>query len=413
MIEIQHAPANLRGSITLPASKSISNRVLIIRELSDTRFKIENISTSEDSQNLLKNLELIRARGQKVKEIDVGAAGTNMRFLTAVLAVSNGEYILKGSERMHQRPVKILVEALKKLGAVIEYLENEGYPPLRIKPGSLTGGSLEVPSGVSSQYISALMMIAPVLPRGLHLSLTGQTVSLPYIEMTAQIMESFGARVQWDEERISIAPTGYRRSTDFSVESDWSAASYWYAMAAAAQKSDLILKNFHNKSLQGDAVISDWFGDFGIKTEWQEKGVRIRKAGKPQIREFVKDFTNNPDLAQTFMALLPVLEIPGKLSGLQTLRIKETDRIKAMSGEMARFGIKFRLENEILKISPVKPGYTDEPVQTYQDHRMAMALSLLAYAVTPLKLDNENVVSKSYPDFWNDLQHLGFVIKSK
>lgn len=413
MIEIQSAPASLKGSISLPASKSISNRVLIIRELCNTRFKIKNISSSQDTWNLLNNLESIHNQDAKVKEIDVGAAGTNMRFLIAFFAVIPGEYILKGTERMHQRPVKILVDALNMLGANIEYLEKKGYPPLRIKPGNIKGGSLEVSSGVSSQFISALMMIAPVIPDGLQLSLSGQVVSLPYIKMTERIMESCGADVQWNGKRVSIPPTGYSRDPAFSVESDWSAASYWYAMAAAAQHPDVLLKNLHNNSLQGDAEVSNWFRDFGINSDWVEDGVRIRKMNKPHLKEFVKDFTNTPDLAQTFIALLPVLEIPGKISGLQTLRIKETDRIEAMTTEMARFGIKLRFVNETLQIPPIKPKYTEESVQTYHDHRMAMALSVLAYAVPVLKLDNENVVSKSYPDFWSDLQQMGFLIREK
>ncbi|MCF8232378.1 MAG: 3-phosphoshikimate 1-carboxyvinyltransferase [Bacteroidales bacterium] len=413
MIEIQSAPASLKGSISLPASKSISNRVLIIRELSNTRFKIKNISTSQDTRNLLENMEILHKSDAKVKEIDVGAAGTNMRFLIAFLAATPGEYVLKGTERMHQRPVKILVDALKKLGADIEYLENTGYPPLRINSGNLTGRNLEISSGVSSQYISALMMIAPVIPGGLQLSLSDQTVSLPYIKMTERIMASCGATVQWNGKRISIPPTGYSRNSEFSVESDWSAASYWYAMAAAAQSSDVLLKSLHNNSLQGDAEVSNWFRDFGIKSDWVEEGIRIRKVNEPQLKEFAKDFTNTPDLAQTFIALLPVLEIPGKISGLQTLRIKETDRIEAMTTEMARFGIKLRFVNETLQIPPVKPKYTEESVQTYHDHRMAMALSVLAYAVPVLKLDNENVVSKSYPDFWSDLRQMGFLIREK
>jgi len=408
MIKIDSAPEVLQGQFTLPASKSICNRALIIRELSGNSFNIENISESEDSQNLKRNLNSLKQDALAVQTVDVGPAGTNMRFLTALLSAMEGEYILKGSQRMHQRPVKVLVEALKSLGAEITYLENEGFPPLRIKPGRLRGGKIEIPSHVSSQFISSLMMIGPVLTEGLKLSLAGKTVSSSYIQMTREIMQACGAVVDWEKNGITIQPSGYSRKEDFLVEADWSAASYWYALATASKHSDILLKGLHQKSFQGDAVVRNWFKDFGIKTEWDGEGFRLMKQNQPKLTEFVQDFTNNPDLAQTMIPLLSLLKLTGKLTGLQTLRIKETDRIVAMQSEMAKFGVDLHFENEYLTVPPVWPKFSEKSVKTYKDHRMAMAMVILSYAFSPVKIEDETVVGKSYPRFWDDLQKAGF-----
>lgn len=409
MIEIRSAPDRLTGSISLPASKSIYNRVLIIRALGELDFTIQNTPEAEDSRNLLENLSNIREGGAE-QTIDVGPAGTNMRFLTALHAVKKGEYILKGSERMHQRPIGILADALRKLGANIEYLGDEGFPPLRVKNAQLQGGRVKVASGVSSQYVSALMMIGPVLPGGLELYLAGEPVSKPYIQMTRKIMESCGATVEWRRERIKIAPTGYRRSDDFVVEADWSAASYWYAMAAMAKESDLFLSGILRESVQGDAILWQWLKEFGIHSQWQQGGVSICREGAPSVDVFQKDFKATPDLAQTFIALLAGLQIPGKISGLKTLAIKETNRIDAMKAEMAKFGASLRYENEMLQIPECEVHCPREIIRTYNDHRMAMALATLGALCQPIRIDDGSVVAKSYPGFWNDMKKVGFSV---
>lgn len=412
MIAIQAAPASLTGRISLPVSKSIYNRVLVIRELEGQGFAIQNTPEAEDSGNLLKNISKLR-RDRAEQEIDVGPAGTNMRFLTAFLSVKKGNTILKGSERMHKRPIGILVDALRSLGADIEYLGNEGFPPLRIKTSEMQGGKVSIASGVSSQYISALMLIGPVLPKGLELALVGDPVSLPYIRMTRKIMEACGALVEWKGERIKIEPTGYRRTEDFVVEADWSAASYWYAMAALAQKSDLMLDGLHRMSIQGDSVLQEWFINFGVISEWQEDGLHIHKKDIPSMKFFSQDFTGSPDLAQTFIALLAGRGIPASLIGFKTLEIKETNRIEAMTAEMARFGVILQYKKDHLQIPVSKVRCPNEILCTYKDHRMAMALAVLSIVCAPLRIDDEKVVAKSYPRFWEDLESVGFVLRRK
>jgi len=410
MLIIRAATTKLQGEVSLPASKSICNRVLVIRSLSGDSFDVKNISTANDSQNLLENLEKLKDKSSKIKKLDVGPAGTNMRFLMSVLVVIDGEYVLQGSERMHQRPVKELVKALRALGADIEYTGEDGFPPLKVKNGDMTGGHVEMNAEVSSQFISSLMMIGPVLPRGLKIKLNGEVVSRPYIDMTARIMKSCGARVSWQENLVTIEPGGYHREEDFFVEADWSAASYWYAMASLSSSSNLVLNGLQHESLQGDSVLKDWFREFGIVTEFSDNQARILKKSNPAIKAFEKDLKNNPDLAQTFIVLLSALEVKGRLSGLETLRIKETDRIEAMKIEMAKFGVELFTENDVVTIPAVRPAFSDTRIETWHDHRMAMAMSLLSYRITPLYIEDEGVVAKSYPGFWDDLKTLGFQI---
>ncbi len=410
MIKINSVPSSLIGEIALPASKSICNRALVIRSLSGNSFDVKNVSAAEDSQNLLKNLELLQENNSKSQIIDVGPAGTNMRFLSSFLAAGQGEYILQGSARMHQRPIDALVDVLKSLGANISYLHKEGYPPLKIKSGAMFGGFVQMPSDVSSQFISSLMMIGPVLSKGLQIELKGEPVSKSYIHMTSSIMEACGANLSWKENMITIEPTGYNRSEDFFVESDWSAASYWYAMAALSPATDLVLDGLHQTSFQGDAILKKWFSELGVKTEWEENRIHLTNTGSRHSGIFVRDFNNNPDLAQTFIPLLSLLKMPGKLSGLRTLRIKETDRIEAMKKEMAGFGVELNYDHkqDVLTVPPVRPKNKEQIVKTYKDHRMAMAMAMLGYAVAPLWIEEETVVGKSYPNYWHDLSKVGF-----
>lgn len=402
----------LSGSVDLPASKSICNRVLIIRALTANPFLIENISTAEDSQNLHNNLERFRQDKKSQLTLDVGPAGTNMRFLTAFLATKPGLYILKGTERMHQRPLKPLVNALKQLGAEIEYLEKEGYPPLRIHGKELTGGKVRLPADVSSQFVSALMMIGPHLGKGLVIKLEGDPVSYSYIHMTAGIMKQCGADVNLHGTEVKIAPVPYYRENSFAVESDWSAASYWYGMLALAGEGGISLPGLGKESLQGDSILGEWMEPFGIRTVFNEEGACLTKV-KSEPFAFSKDFTLAPDLAQTFITLLAAKGYEGKLTGLKTLRIKETDRLKAMKAELLKCGIVLDISTGSASLKPQKLKKPTVPVQTYHDHRMAMAFAMLALKTGTIEIQHPEVVGKSYPTFWKELEKAGMELEEE
>ena len=406
----------LNGAITLPSSKSISNRVLMIKALSGLDIEITNLSEAKDTQTLL---QLLTTKG--LTTFDVGHAGTSMRFLTAFLAMKEGEFILTGSERMQQRPIKILVDALKILGAEIECLNNEGFPPLKIKGKKLPGGEITIDGSVSSQYISALMLVAPYMKNGLKINFEGQVTSKPYIEMTTEVMRYFGVELLWMENSIEIK-VGEYVSKDFLVEADWSAASYWYSMVALSNKADITLQGLQKESLQGDAVVANIYENFGVKTEFIENGIRLTKNSSPITHHspLFLDFTDCPDLAQTVAVTCAALNIPAKLTGLSTLRIKETDRIAALQTELCKLGYQVNIENDDLIIFPslrteqggVKQSVTineiasplamTNTIKTYNDHRMAMAFAPLAL-LYPIHIEDEDVVVKSYPNFWKDL----------
>ncbi len=401
----------LTGKVTLPASKSISNRALIISALSENPFPIENLSGAEDTQNLVKNLELLRQHNDGPLTLDVGPAGTNMRFLTALLSIKPGAYILKGTERMHQRPVKPLVDALTDLGAEIEYLEKEGYPPLQIKGNALSAKKVKLPADVSSQFISALMMIGPAMDDGLEIILEGQPVSFSYIQMTAAMMSTCGADVEIVGNRIVVKGKPYKREQFYAVEADWSAASYWYGMLALAEEGWITLPGLSKDSLQGDHLLSEWMVPFGVLTEFGDDGVTIRKTVSEPFT-FDKDFTLVPDLAQTFLVVLAAKGYEGRLIGLKTLRIKETDRLEAVKAELKKCGVELRISEDTATIKPQKMLMPASPVQTYHDHRMAMAFAMLAIKTKAIEIQNPEVVSKSYPAFWEELEKVGMEINS-
>jgi|AntRauTorcE11898_2_1112593.scaffolds.fasta_scaffold00222_3 3-phosphoshikimate 1-carboxyvinyltransferase len=398
----------LTGTPELPASKSITNRLLIIRALCDTPFTVENISDAADSQNLQDNLQQIQKHSQATLTIDVGPAGTNMRFLTALLAVQPGTFVIKGSARMHQRPVAPLVEALRQLGAQITYLEKKGYPPLKIEGATLPGNKVTMASDVSSQFISALMMIGPVMPEGLTIVLSGEKVSFSYIAMTQKLMQQCGARLEMAQDTIQIKNSKYHRSSPLRVESDWSAASYWYGMLAIAPQGSLKLNGLKEDSLQGDAVLHDWMKDFGIQTTFAGEAAWLEKNHSQKPAGFSKDFLLCPDLAQTFMALAAALEVHARFSGLRTLRIKETDRLKAMKSELKKFGVQLQISGDQVEIIPQKLIESHQSIKTYHDHRMAMALTMLAVRTGEVIIENPGVVEKSYPGFWKELEKVGF-----
>lgn len=401
----------LTGNVTLPASKSISNRALIISDLSVNPFPIENLSGAEDTQNLAKNLELLRQHKEGPLTLDVGPAGTNMRFLTALLSTKPGTYILKGTERMHQRPVKPLVDALKHLGAEITYFEKEGYPPLQIKGKALSARKVKLPADVSSQFTSALMMIGPAMADGLEITQEGQPVSFSYIRMTAAMMSACGAVAEIDGNRVIVQGKPYQREHPFAVEADWSAASYWYGMLALAEEGWITLPGLNKGSLQGDHLLSEWMVPFGVLTEFGDNGVTIRKTVSEPV-SFNKDFTLVPDLAQTFLVVLAAKGYEGMLSGLKTLRIKETDRLEAVKAELRKCGVELRISENTATLKPRKLLTPTSPVHTYHDHRMAMAFAMLAIKTKAIEIQNPEVVSKSYPAFWEELKKVGMELVS-
>ena len=403
----------LAGEITLAGSKSISNRALIIRALSGKQFPIEHLANARDTELLLQLLESREA----VR--DAGAAGTTFRFMTAYLSRQPGVQVLTGTERMKQRPIGLLADALRQLGADITYLEKEGYPPLRIGPVSPFGhtSALSIAAGTSSQYISALLMIAPTLPQGLSLSLEGQVVSRPYIEMTLNLMRYFGVEHSWQGNTITVPPQQYH-ARPFRAEADWSAASYYYAMAALADEVHLQLNGLFRDSVQGDAVLAEMMAAFGIRTTFNDAGILLTKTAPSSPDTFEWDFILCPDLAQTLAVVCSGLGTRGRFTGLDTLRIKETDRIAALQAELAK--VHCRMDSLLPEASPSaekeyfhtsgKANLEGFPTfATYEDHRMAMAFAPLAL-LGPIRIEDPMVVAKSYPNFWEDLKRIGFEV---
>lgn len=398
---------NINASIELPGSKSISNRLLMIRTVSDLPVHFKNLSDAEDTILLAKALGQIK--GKRSGTININHAGTDMRFLTAFLSVKEGEWIVTGSERMKQRPISELVNALKELGADITYTGKEGFPPLKINGKKLSGGKLEIDGSISSQFISALMLIAPLLEDALELTLKGNIVSIPYIKMTSELLKLFGVFVSFNGNKIIVRPAPFSMLNDqFLVESDWSAASYWFNLAALSNNSSIELKFLDKVSLQADSILPDLYTQLGVNTEFIEKGIRI-SGGHNTVSEFEYDFTNCPDIAQTIAVTCFGLGVRSKLTGLQTLKIKETDRIHALKVEFEKLGGIVEATNNSLIINPPEKFVLKEPfIQTYTDHRMAMSFAALVLKFQSLKIENPDVVEKSYPAFWDDLQYAGF-----
>ena len=341
--------------------------------------------------------------------INVMDAGTTMRFLTAYFAITNQNKIITGTDRMKQRPISLLVNALRTLGVTIEYLENDGFPPIKIlgyNPKSIE--SIDIPGHISSQYISALMMVAPLLPGGLTLNLTGKVGSRPYIEMTAALMASFGVAPKLEGNCIRINPGEYR-PTPFRVEADWSAASYWFALVALAEKAAITLPNISAKSLQGDRVIVEIMKKLGVEAHFKNETVHLTKC--PHDNSIVWDFTDCPDLAQTVLPVCAAKGIHGKFTGMESLRFKESDRTAALQTELAKINAQLieTAPNFWTLIPGDLSGLSHVEIDTYHDHRMAMGLAPLATLVD-LKINEPEVVNKSYPDFWRDLQRVGFSV---
>lgn len=398
-------PTQLNASIQLPASKSISNRALIIRVLAGGEDALLNLAQCDDTRVMVKALN-------ERDVIDIGAAGTAMRFLTAYLSVTPGTPILTGTQRMQQRPIQILVDALRELGAQIDYVGNEGYPPLQITGRELDGGEITLKGNVSSQYISALLLIGPMLKQGLVLHLSGEIISRPYINLTLQLMKEFGASASWrSQSSITVAPRSYH-SIPFTVESDWSAASYWYQIAALSTQAEIELNGLFGASYQGDSRGAEIFAQLGITTEFTDRGVIIKKQ-EAQLARLDEDFIDIPDLAQTLVVTCALLNIPFRFTGLQSLKIKETDRIAALIAELKKLGYLLSQANDsVLMWNGERCQPQEHPViKTYEDHRMAMAFAPAARMFPQMCIDQPGVVSKSYPNFWADLLQAGFQIE--
>ena len=400
------APAKIHTTIQLPSSKSISNRALIINALGNGTHHPENLSDCDDTR------VMIRALNDDKETLDIMAAGTAMRFLTAYLSVTPGTRIITGTERMQQRPIQVLVNALRELGADIEYVANDGFPPLRITGRELRKDTISLPGNVSSQYISALLMIAPVLTNGLTIRLTGDIISRPYINLTLQLMNDFGVRAEWtDDHRLKVEPQAYH-SIPFYVESDWSAASYWYQIVALSKEAEVTLPGLFKDSYQGDSQVAGIFRSLGVETIYKDKAVILKKNGK-SVERLDYDFINQPDLAQTFVVTCALLNIPFRFSGLQSLKIKETDRMAALITEMRKLGyILHETDGSVLSWEGERCTTEEHPaIDTYEDHRMAMAFAPTCLALPEILINNPQVVSKSYPRYWEDLRQAGFIIK--
>ncbi|NLI73014.1 MAG: 3-phosphoshikimate 1-carboxyvinyltransferase [Bacteroidales bacterium] len=395
---------NIELEIILPASKSISNRVLILNALSYSPYEIENLSDCDDTR------VMVDAFDSNSTHFDVGAAGTSMRFLTAFLAKTVGEWTITGSERMKNRPIKVLVDALNLLGGRVEYMEKEGFPPLRIFGSALMGGEISLDGGISSQYISALMMIAPYMQNGLKINLKGKIISKPYIEMTRRMMADFGVKVDFRGNRIDIKPQTYQ-PIRYRVESDWSAASYWYEMLTFAEGGKIKLNGLMKNSLQGDSQVAEIYRDFGIKTEYFDNYIVITKSTTSGFELSTSaleiDFTDIPDLAQTVVVTCCMKDIPFRFSGLQSLKIKETNRITALINELKKLGFLLHepAEGQLAWSGEKCESEKTPSIATYEDHRMAMAFTPVAL-IRPVEIQHPEVVTKSYPRFWEDINQL-------
>ena len=395
----------INGVVNLTASKSESNRVLIIRALCEEHFPIHNLAAAKDTETMV---SLLAEQGN-IK--DVGPAGTTMRFLTAYYANTPGTWTLTGSERMRNRPIAILVDALKSLGANIEYLEKDGCPPMKIQGGQLKGGKITIDGSVSSQYLSALIMIAPSLTGGLEMELTGKIASIPYLKMTLALIAEFGAKYTFEENIIRIEEGKYQ-GKEFTVEADWSAASYWYQIAALSDEANITLKGLKEVSLQGDSAIVEMYKTFGVESTFNGTQVQLLKSNTNSADTFNYDFSDCPDVAQTLAATLIGLNVKGHFKGLESLRIKETDRITAIKNELEKFGASIDiLPDDEIQINQATVSSYNGVIETYDDHRVAMSIAPLCLKIDRIEIKEPNVVAKSYPDFWNDLNDKGLVSK--
>ena len=389
-------------TISITGSKSISNRLLILGKLFGD-LKIENLSNSQDTQLLQKALN------EDSETVDIHHAGTAMRFLTAFFAVSEGkEVVLTGSQRMTERPIKVLVEALQQLGAQIAYEKESGFPPIRIKGQKITQSKVSIPANVSSQYISALLLVAPKLENGIELTLVGEITSVPYIKMTLALLNEIGVETKFEENVITVKPlTTNSKQQTVTVESDWSSASYFFSLAALSNEATIVLSSYKESSLQGDSALVEIYAKMGVEARFEANQLTLVKQPNFNHQSVTFDLNNTPDIAQTIVVTCLGLGIGCHLTGLHTLKIKETDRLEALRIELTKLGAAITVTNDSLTLEPTQKILENIAIDTYNDHRMAMAFAPLALRV-PIIINNAEVVSKSYPDFWTDLRSLGF-----
>ncbi|MFY8188190.1 MAG: 3-phosphoshikimate 1-carboxyvinyltransferase [Flavobacterium sp.] len=395
------------SELTLSGSKSETNRLLLLQALF-SNISIENASKSDDAEVMDRILQNFQLSNSNFQLFDVHHAGTAMRFLTAYFAQNEGcEVVLTGSNRMKERPIQILVDALNDLGADISYLEKEGFPPIKIKGKKLNKSQVSLKANVSSQYISALLMISPKLEHGLELTLEGEITSLPYIQMTLALLNEMCVETFFDENAISVKPKSTIQDVKFVIESDWSSASYFYSIVALSKiGTQITLSSFKENSLQGDSVLVDIYKNFGIETIFKNNQITILKVANTQLKTLNLNLSNAPDIAQTIAVTCLGLGIGCELTGLHTLKIKETDRLLALQNEISKFDSAIFVTNNTLILQPHQISSKEITIKTYQDHRMAMAFAPLAL-MTPLKIEDAEVVSKSFPDFWEKLKTLG------
>ncbi|WP_295773478.1 3-phosphoshikimate 1-carboxyvinyltransferase [uncultured Mucilaginibacter sp.] len=414
----------VKATIQLTGSKSECNRALVIEALSKGKVQVTNVSDAADAvllAGILRGENLgIRSQNQESgvrpqtletpATVNIGPAGTAMRFLTAYFALQTGEVLLTGTERMKQRPIGILVDALRELGAEIVYAENEGFPPLNIKGGfEQKTNQITIKGDISSQYITALLLIANSLPKGLELHIDGELTSRPYVEMTLSMLKQAGVQHQWNDNVISIANQDFVE-TSIWVEPDWSAASYWYSVAALADEAELFLPGLTSYSLQGDSVITELMANFGITSQFKDGGVYLKKEPKP-IQRKIFDLKSCPDLAQTLIVVCAALGHEATFTGLETLKIKETDRIAALQNELAKMGVKLIEKPLVYKLDCSEKFIPEKiTIATYEDHRMAMAFAPLALIIPQVEVEEAMVVEKSYPAFWEDFKKASFEV---
>ncbi|SHF68966.1 3-phosphoshikimate 1-carboxyvinyltransferase [Flavobacterium fluvii] len=400
---LQTSQSDLQAQIAVTGSKSETNRLLLLQALFPN-ITLANTSNSDDSEVMQKALK------GKEEIVDIHHAGTAMRFLTAYFAVNEGrEVVLTGSQRMTERPIKVLVEALQQLGAQISYEKEEGYPPIRIKGQKITANKVSIPANVSSQYISALLLVAPKLQNGIELTLVGEITSIPYIKMTLALLNDLNIQTSFEGNVIKVYPKQEVETKVMTVESDWSSASYFFSLAALSNEASIALSSYKETSLQGDSALVEIYSKMGVETHFEENKITLVKTPNFNFESVNFDLNNTPDIAQTIVVTCLGLGIGCHLTGLHTLKIKETDRLEALRIELTKLGANISVTNDSLTLVASKEINSNVKIATYNDHRMAMAFAPLALKV-PIIVENAEVVSKSYPDFWNDLENLGFQI---
>jgi 3-phosphoshikimate 1-carboxyvinyltransferase len=419
MHSVTNSHQSINCQVTLPLSKSIINRLLVINHFSGSSALRGFLSDSSDTvvmQNLVQEISNRPGNPDTITEINVGNAGTVMRFLTAILAVTPGRWIITGTERMQQRPLKPLTDALQHLGTELTFGNTFGYPPVTITGNSqLKGGSVKLNSGISSQFISAMMMLGPVLDGGLEIELQGDIISESYIRMTQSLMQKGGIEVSFNRNTIKVKEGKYQ-AIDFHalVEPDWSAAAFWYEVAAFAPEARILLKDLKEESVQGDSVLPAIYVDLGVKSVFTNEGLQLSKSGMQAVREFNYDFTDCPDLAQAVIVTCAALGIKGRFSGLKTLRVKETDRIAALQNELNKLGFQVNVIEDQIILDGANPIFRQQNSQMaiycHDDHRMAMSFAPLAILHEGICLDEPEVVKKSYPGFWKDMAEAGILV---